>query len=84
MARTPDAFDAECAEEYGDRDENEVRCKACGARDLFWEEARGEHNRKCWVLVTGEGDVHRCPAYRRVEAKLDDFPVCEPCTATTT
>lgn len=75
--RVPDAFDREYEEEYGDQDESEVRCKHCGERDLFWEEARGPHNRKRWVLVTGEGEIHKCPAYR-AEATAADFPLCEP------
>ncbi len=50
--------------------EDEVVCKFCDTPYLRWEEARGEHNRKTWVLVDMGGRIHDC----RKRISLDDFP----------
>ncbi len=55
-------------------EENEIRCKYCRKRDLLWQEGRGEHNRKKWVLVDENGDIHDC----RKAVSVDDFPVVTP------
>lgn len=74
MARTPDAFDMEYECEYGSRDEIETRCKYCCERGLFWEEARGEHNQKKWVLVDEDGNIHACKKGPYAPANLaEDF-----------
>lgn len=39
-------------------EENEVRCKFCGARDLFWQNTRSDKS----FLVDGEGKPHACRA----------------------
>lgn len=56
------------------QDAEEVRCKHCRERDLFWEEARGDHNRKKRVLVDEDGNMHDCPAFRKPVASDEDFP----------
>lgn len=39
-------------------EENEVRCKYCGARDLFWQDTGAGK----FFLVDGEGEPHACRA----------------------
>lgn len=56
-----------------ERDLAEVRCKLCGVRGLIWEEARGEHNRKKYVLTDEDGNIHDCR--NPVVAPLSDFPI---------
>lgn len=59
-----------------DWDETEPRerdCWRCGAEELHWEEARGPHNEKRWVLVERSGSIHCCPEVRPAEA--DEFPI---------
>ena len=51
----PDALFGSYAEE------GTITCKRCGADDLHWEEARGEHNEKRWVLLEFDDSVHCCP-----------------------
>lgn len=68
------ADDYDWGDLYDGDEEREVRCKFCRKRDLFWQEGRGEHNRKKWVLVDEYGDIHDC----RKPVKLSDFPVVEP------
>ena len=63
---------------WGDDDDETpeigVRCKFCAARNLAWEEARDEHNRKRWILVTPTGKIHDCLALaeRKVLAMFSD------------
>lgn len=65
----PDCFDPYDEDEYGD---GAVTCKFCGEDGLMWEEARGLHNRKRWVLVDERGDIHDCPK-RPGAAPSDEF-----------
>lgn len=58
---------------FDEDDLHEVRCKYCRERGLYWEEARGEHNRKKWVLVDEDGNIHDC----RKPVKLTAFPLTE-------
>lgn len=50
---------------------HEVRCKFCKEHWLYWEEVRGEHNRKKWVLLDEDGNIHDC----RRPVKPSDFPL---------
>lgn len=59
--------DDEGIDAYDDRDTQEVRCKHCQERDLFWAKHRQQ-----WVLMDGEGYLHHCPP--RV-ATADEFEV---------
>ena len=49
-------------------------CKRCGADELYWEEARGPHNRKRWVLMERTGQIHVCPDAPSAAA-ADEFPI---------
>ena len=66
-----DMEDADMFKEDSGRETNEVRCRYCGERDLWWKAIRGQFNRKRWRLVTGEGVEHICPAKRA--ASVDEF-----------
>lgn len=61
----------------GGYDEQDITCKLCGADELAWEEARGEHNRKRWVLVERNGSVHACPNAPSA-ADANEFPIESP------
>jgi hypothetical protein len=63
----------------GGYDEQDITCKRCGADELYWEEARGEHNEKRWVLMEYNGSVHVCPNAPSA-ADADEFPTIEPQT----
>jgi hypothetical protein len=54
------------------QNEDGITCKFCGENYLTWEEVRGPHNRKHWVLVNEKGDIHDC---RRSETEATDFPI---------
>lgn len=41
--------------------EGEIECKYCGADELHWEQARGPHREKRWVLMEENGAIHCCP-----------------------
>lgn len=56
----------------GDEDSELKVCNRCGADGLLWEEARGERNQKCWVLVTLSGAVHECFPAAEVIAMFDN------------
>jgi len=56
--------------DFFDDYENEVECKFCGIGPLQWEECRGAHNRKKWVLIDEDGNIHDC----RGAATSDEFP----------
>ena len=62
-----------------DGDEGTITCKRCGADELHWEEARGEHNEKRWVLMECTGQIHVCPNAPSA-ASADEFPTVEPQT----
>jgi hypothetical protein len=49
-------------------------CSRCGAFELHWEEARGDHNRKRWVLMEADGSIHCCSDTWSA-ATPSDFPV---------
>jgi hypothetical protein len=57
--------------EYDYEDVGIITCKRCGADELEWEEARGERNQKCWVLVEANGTVHVC----NLACDPNDFPL---------
>lgn len=70
------------AEDWLNLDDFEIEgsntvCKRCGANDLHWEEARGPHNRKRWVLMEWNEEIHICPDAPRA-ASADEFPTIEP------
>lgn len=58
---------------WGDYDGfHEKTCNRCGVDNLRWEQARGERNQNCWVLVDIDTDeVHVCPM-----ASPNDFKDC--------
>lgn len=54
-------------------DDAGIECKHCGLDLLYWEEGRGEHNRKRWVLIDSRtGEPHNCIAYAS-SATADEF-----------
>lgn len=55
MARVPDVFDYDYAEEYGDGQEYETSCKYCGLSYLHWQQLNGK-----WRLFSGDGKLHSC------------------------
>jgi hypothetical protein len=62
----PNLFDDEHSDYPGS-----VCCKFCGYGPFEWQEARGEKNRKRWVLVDVAGNIHDC----RSVAGPDEFPL---------
>lgn len=51
---------------------DEYTCKYCNADDLHWEEARGAHNKKSWVLCEDDDTIHHCPGMPSA-ASADEF-----------
>ncbi len=68
-AKNPATFEYEEDEEFPD--DEEIRCKYCHERYLHWEEGRGEHNQKVFMLLNEDGSAHNCPAYAKATA--DEF-----------
>lgn len=49
---------------WGDEHQQEVTCKHCGKKGLYWDDSSGR-----WTLVDDEGDRHVCDQ-RRVRARV--------------
>lgn len=65
MSDLDDCFDhwGDAESEWQDDEPKLVSCKYCQTENLVWEEARGEHNEKRWVLMTYFGEPHACRAF---------------------
>lgn len=62
-----DSYDVGDTDDIPSR-ESTRRCKYCGARGLHWEEDDGK-----WRLVSGSGEIHRCPGRRKSLPAFADF-----------
>lgn len=57
----------------------DIVCKHCEVSGLYWEEARGKRNQKCWVLMEPNGKIHVCKnrrGARCLSARTSGMTLC--------
>ena len=59
--------------DFDEDDEDGIVCKYCGESQLEWQQVRDQHNRKRWILIDTDGNVHDCKMYPKEDAIGDAF-----------